>query len=280
MLRGREGILVADGIGAGDVTGRTARGKGVGIEPAVIGVISRVEVLQTVADVDVHLTQAGVEQAVVGGERGFDEDVQPGMHASLYVGGHIGDAVMVAEQYVESILAVDHSIGRGGIRRGGLVEGVHPRVGGRVAGRGVEGRVALHDFLSLVAIACRYGNLAVLLVAALHQFDAYQHLVVVADAHGFGDIAFQIGAHGAVEACQPVGLIGENARQREDDEQGDVFRGQFHGDKDTEFILIPTNMVRLNNTFAAGNYRFSTHSLTVFSVARFSSLPAFQLRSG
>ena len=94
MLRGREGILVADGIGAGDVTGRTARGKCVGIEPAVIGVISRVEVLQTVADVDVHLTQAGVEQAVVGGERGFDEDVQPRVHAPLYVGGHIGDAVM------------------------------------------------------------------------------------------------------------------------------------------------------------------------------------------
>ena len=239
-----------------------------------IGVISRVEVLQTVADVDVHLTQAGVEQAVVGGERGFDEDVQPGMHAPLYVGGHIGDAVMVAEQYVESVLAVDHRIGHGGIRSSGLVEGVHPRVGGRVAGRGVEGGVALHDFLSLVAIACRYGNFAVLLVAALHQFDTYQHLVVVADAHGFGDVALQVGAHGAVEARQPVGLIGKDARQREDDEQGDVFRGKFHGDKDTEFILIPTNMVRLNNTLAIyGSWLYSSsvtgssHSLEVFSPA-------------
>ena len=139
---------------------------------------------------------------------------------------------------------------------------------------------APHELFALLIKSSGDGNFAMLSVPFLQAFDTYQHLVVVADAHGFGDVALQVGAHGAVEACQPIGLIGENARQREDDEQGDVFRGQFHGDKDTEFILIPTNMVRLNNTFAAGNYRFSTHSLTVFSVARFSSLPAFQLRSG
>jgi len=98
-------------------------------------------------------------------------------------------------------------------------------VGGCVTGGGVEGGVALHDFLSLVAVACRNGNLAMFLVAALHLLDTHQHLVVVADAHGFRDVAFQVGAHGAVKARQPVGLIGKDTRQREDDEQGDVFRG-------------------------------------------------------
>ena len=55
------------------------------------------------------------------------------------------------------------------------------------------------------------------------------HFVIVAHAHGFYDVAFQVVAHGAVQSAEPVGLVGEDTRQRQDNEYGNVFQRQFHG---------------------------------------------------
>ena len=62
-----------------------------------------------------------------------------------------------------------------------------------------------------------------------HPFHTQHHFVIVAHAHGFYDVAFQVVAHGAVQPAEPVGLVGEDTRQRQDNEYGNVFQRQFHG---------------------------------------------------
>ena len=113
---GREGILVADGIGAGYIAGCTARSQGICIHPAVMDVIARVEVLQAVADGDVHLPEAGVEQAVVYTEIGTCQYVEPRVQSALQVNGHAGHSTLVTQQHIKSLLCMKHGTGAYGIR--------------------------------------------------------------------------------------------------------------------------------------------------------------------
>ena len=63
---------------------------------------------------------------------------------------------------------------------------------------------------------------------SLHPPDACNHFVVIARAQGFADVFFHFAPLGVVKAGQPIGLVGEYACQREDDQQGDVSQRQFH----------------------------------------------------
>ena len=65
-------------------------------------------------------------------------------------------------------------------------------------------------------------------VVLLHFIHAYHHFVIVAHAHGFGDVPFHFTVHGMVEPRQPVGLVGEDTGQGDDDKYGNIFEWQFH----------------------------------------------------
>ncbi|CDB10651.1 unknown [Bacteroides sp. CAG:633] len=115
VFRRGEGVLVADGIGTGHIAGCAACGQGIGIEPAVLGVVARVQVLQAVAYGDVHFPEAGVEQAVVYTEIGTSQYVEPRVQSALQVNGHAGHGALVAQQHVEPLLCMKHGVGAHGI---------------------------------------------------------------------------------------------------------------------------------------------------------------------
>ena len=80
----------------------------------------------------------------------------------------------------------------------------------------------------LVIVSGRDGHFGLCQRIVLQVLDAHDHFVVIARAQGFADVFFHSAPLGAVKAGQPIGLVSEYARQREDDQQGDVFQGQFH----------------------------------------------------
>ena len=92
------------------------------------------------------------------------------------------------------------------------------------------------------------GHLAVFGRVPVQPVDTEDDFVVVAHAQGFGDAALHGLPLRAVEVHQPVSLVGKDGREREDDHEGDVFRGEFHACKITAFCPIFIRLIRLNNT--------------------------------
>ena len=102
-----------------------------------------------------------------------------------------------------------------------------------------------------------YAHFSMVGAVLTHPFHTQHHFIIVAHAHGFYDVAFQVIAHGTVQPAEPIGLVGEDARQRQDNEYGNVFQRQFHGSffmlnayagKYKELYRALYHAVRLNNT--------------------------------
>ena len=91
----------------------------------------------------------------------------------------------------------------------------------------VDAGGAVHVGLAFYSVFLESGRYTYLSMigAVLAQFlHTQHHFIVVAHAHGFYDVTFHVVAHGAVQSAKPVGLIREYARQREDDEYGNIFQ--------------------------------------------------------
>ena len=197
---------------------------------------------QPVGGIDARAVQLVAQQAVVGVEVRGDYRVQPPVQAALEVSGQFQHRVLPPGQEVH-VVGVEGGSYLAAVFHFPLLQldedGISPLLGGDGAAFHV-GRC--------VVVSCRDGYFPMLPGVLVQPVDAQDEFVVVAQPQGFRDVVLHRLPLRVVEAHQPVGLVGEDGRQREDDHEGNVFRGQFHARKVTLFPHTSIHLVRLNNT--------------------------------
>ena len=145
------------------------------------------------------------------------------MQPLLEVGGKFGGRAFVFEEDRGDVGL------QGGLRGFGGIGGVP------LPNRDADAIAPFHALDSMglrerpvIIVSGRDGHFGLCQRIVLQILDTHNHFVVIARAQGFADVFFHVASLGAVKAGQPIGLVSEYACQREDDQQGDVFQGQFH----------------------------------------------------
>ena len=212
-------VFIRLGPRGGDVARRAPYAQRVDVGVGRIGLRAAVQVRQPVRDVQLQPPQFVAQQAVVGLEIRVADDVQ----------AHVQPPLEVARQFLHRVLPPEEEIHvvrvQRGVDGGGVLHLLLLQVddGGVSALLGDDG-AALHVGRRVV-VSGGDGYLAVLCGVLVQPIDAENDFVVVAQAQGLGEVVLRLPALRVVEVHQPVGLVGEDGGQREDDHEGDGFRG-------------------------------------------------------